>query len=179
VDTEKSQELVRNHLGLVSRSVDYAIWRHHLPSNLREDFMAAGKLGLVEAASRFEPDRGVPFLTYAFARIRGAIFDEVKRGAQALKDKEALELPLKEAAPEPPHPEKLFLARERAQRLHADIERLPLAERKLVQACYGEGLSFTEYAKRAGISKGWVSRLHERALNLLRDPEQSDPELER
>lgn len=44
-----------------------------------DNLEAAGVLGLVEAANRFDPERGVHFKTFAFSRIRGAIFDELRR----------------------------------------------------------------------------------------------------
>jgi RNA polymerase sigma factor for flagellar operon FliA len=44
------------------------------PSPL-EDLVAVGVTGLVEAADRFDSSRGVAFTTFAFLRIRGAIFD--------------------------------------------------------------------------------------------------------
>ncbi len=44
----------------------------------REELATAGALGLVEAARRFDPDRGVPFDRYAARRIRGAILDAVR-----------------------------------------------------------------------------------------------------
>lgn len=50
-----------------------------LPSEWREDFVAAGYLGLVEAASRFDKNCGVDFRTYAFHRVRGAVIDSVRR----------------------------------------------------------------------------------------------------
>jgi RNA polymerase sigma factor for flagellar operon FliA len=43
-----------------------------------EDLVAAGTRGLVEAADRYDASRGVAFSTFAYYRIRGAIFDEVR-----------------------------------------------------------------------------------------------------
>lgn len=40
-----------------------------------EDLYAAGITGLIEAADRFDPNRGVAFTTFAYYRIRGAIID--------------------------------------------------------------------------------------------------------
>jgi RNA polymerase sigma factor for flagellar operon FliA len=45
-----------------------------------EDLVAAGLLGLIEAAERFDAARGEPFLSFAEYRIRGAILDELRRG---------------------------------------------------------------------------------------------------
>jgi RNA polymerase sigma factor for flagellar operon FliA len=44
-----------------------------------ENLEAAGTLGLVEAANRFDASRGTRFETFAYYRIRGAIIDELRR----------------------------------------------------------------------------------------------------
>jgi RNA polymerase sigma factor for flagellar operon FliA len=41
----------------------------------RSELVSAGMLGLVEAADRYDFDRGVPFAGYAVQRIRGAVLD--------------------------------------------------------------------------------------------------------
>lgn len=46
----------------------------------REDLVAAGLLGLTEAAQRYDAKRAEPFLPFAEARIRGAVLDELRRG---------------------------------------------------------------------------------------------------
>jgi len=46
---------------------------------------------------------------------------------------------------------------------------LPERERALVQGFYFDGRQFDEVAKELGISKSWASRLHAKALDLLRD----------
>jgi len=46
----------------------------------REDLVAAGMLGLTEAAQRYDSSRAEPFLPFAEQRIRGAILDELRRG---------------------------------------------------------------------------------------------------
>ena len=51
----------------------------HFPRHVdREELARAGALGLVEAAHRFDPTRGVPFNRFAAQRIRGAILDAVR-----------------------------------------------------------------------------------------------------
>jgi RNA polymerase sigma factor for flagellar operon FliA len=50
----------------------------NLPSSMYEEFVAAGMLGLVEAASRYKPELGVSFKGFAFLRIRGAIIDNIR-----------------------------------------------------------------------------------------------------
>lgn len=46
----------------------------------REDLVAAGMVGLIEAADRYDSSREEPFLAFAEHRIRGAILDELRRG---------------------------------------------------------------------------------------------------
>ncbi|MCA9149451.1 MAG: sigma-70 family RNA polymerase sigma factor [Planctomycetales bacterium] len=78
-----SRELMRDEL--IVRHLDYV--RHilarmvvSLPDGIdAENLESAGVLGLVEAAQQFDPTRGVPFKTFAFPRIRGAIIDELRR----------------------------------------------------------------------------------------------------
>jgi RNA polymerase sigma factor for flagellar operon FliA len=44
----------------------------------RVELARAGMLGLVEAASRFDSSRGVPFERFAATRVRGAVLDSVR-----------------------------------------------------------------------------------------------------
>lgn len=78
-----SNELMRDDL--IVRHLDYV--RHILGRSIAglpdgvdiENLESAGILGLVEAAQQFDPNRGVPFKTFAYQRIRGAIIDELRR----------------------------------------------------------------------------------------------------
>jgi RNA polymerase sigma factor for flagellar operon FliA len=50
-----------------------------LPSHVDEqDLVSYGLLGLIGAIERFDPDREIKFETFAIARIRGAIIDELR-----------------------------------------------------------------------------------------------------
>jgi RNA polymerase sigma factor for flagellar operon FliA len=48
------------------------------PSVDAADLVSYGIFGLIDAVERYEPGRGVKFETYAIARIRGAIMDELR-----------------------------------------------------------------------------------------------------
>jgi RNA polymerase sigma factor for flagellar operon FliA len=72
------EELILGNLGLVRHILGRLAAR--LPRGIDLDNLeAAGALGLVEAANRFEPERGIRFKTFAYTRIRGAIYDELRR----------------------------------------------------------------------------------------------------
>ena len=70
-------EMIEANLDLVKHVVfQVAV---HFPRHVDRDELArAGALGLVEAARRYDDDRGVPFERFAAQRIRGAILDAVR-----------------------------------------------------------------------------------------------------
>jgi len=71
------ERLVREHLELVHDVVNRVA--AGFPSHVeRDDLLDAGRLGLVEAARRYDPTTGVPFARYAAIRIRGAVLDSTR-----------------------------------------------------------------------------------------------------
>lgn len=44
----------------------------------REDLVSEGAIGLIDAVDRFDPNRGIQFVTYATIRIRGQILDALR-----------------------------------------------------------------------------------------------------
>ena len=50
-----------------------------LPRNVEQsDLVSFGVFGLIDAIEKFDPARGYKFETYAIARIKGAILDELR-----------------------------------------------------------------------------------------------------
>lgn len=77
-ESTQKDELVKRFLPLVR----YVASRMSVkfPTGLDfEDILSFGVLGLLDAAERFEPERGFSFQTFAVPRIRGAILDELRR----------------------------------------------------------------------------------------------------
>ena len=69
-----SRQLIEDNQGLV-RSLAKRIHRG-LPSHVEfEDLVSYGQAGLAEAARSFDPEVGSQFSTFAYYRIRGAIYD--------------------------------------------------------------------------------------------------------
>ena len=69
---------------------------------------------------------------------------------------------------EVPDPESASERREELAEVRERISRLPDKERQLVEHMYFGDLTLVETARQLGISKGWASRLHARALGRLR-----------
>jgi RNA polymerase sigma factor FliA len=71
------EDLVRSHLPLVGHLVREMLGR--LPAHVsREDLVSAGMAALATAAKGFDPERGTSFGSFATARIRGALLDELR-----------------------------------------------------------------------------------------------------
>jgi RNA polymerase sigma factor for flagellar operon FliA len=73
-----------------------------------------------------------------------------------------------------PTPEEGTLRKERQGQLRAAVQTLPERERLLVEGYYFHDRPFQVVAAELGVSKSWASRLHSRALRLLRDAMQEE-----
>ena len=76
-DTTARNEMWEKH----QEAVDYVARRvaSSLPKHVTfEDLKSAGQLGLLDAITKFDPDRGFKFETYALTRIRGSILDDLR-----------------------------------------------------------------------------------------------------
>jgi RNA polymerase sigma factor for flagellar operon FliA len=159
------------------------------PNVLRDDLVAAGSSGLLEAL-RKSPDRGPAFEWYARVRIRGSLVDELRtqdwlsRRARARTTKAFAEgtaggtavvgfddLPsnhqeLADVTSSTP----LELVERRMDR--AELERaialLPLREGEIVAWHYFDDVAFKTIATRLGVSEPRVSQLHSRAMGRLK-----------
>jgi len=70
------------HLNLVKRVASH--FRSRLPAAIEiNDLIQAGIMGLIEALSSFDAERGNDFETFAKLRIRGAMLDEIRRASWA------------------------------------------------------------------------------------------------
>lgn len=88
-DIDTRNTLIKTHLAMVDLVVDRMTSQVPAFFN-REDMASAAMMGLIDAASRFDPAKGILFKTFAEHRIRGAIFDEVRKSdwfSRSLREK--------------------------------------------------------------------------------------------
>jgi RNA polymerase sigma factor for flagellar operon FliA len=200
-----------------ARALAFEIARTLPPFVSRVDLVSVAIQGLVEAATRFDPTRGVQFKSFAYYRIRGAVYDEVRRlcagdpyarsrvacaaavdamveGALAERPRSASDGPADAAEAlagvldaaataftvaqcaealvsegSRNDPEDSASLHEESALLRDAMATLPEKERVIVQQVYFEGRTIEEAGASMGLSKSWASRLHARALSLLRD----------
>jgi RNA polymerase sigma factor for flagellar operon FliA len=155
----------------------------------REDLVAWGVVGLVQAARRYRGDRGASFGAYAARRVRGQILDALRerdpltrtarrafRAAQRANEEGA------GAAVNPPYVE-VSLDRigdvaevhrapgrqdERWPVVASALQDLTPLERRVLVLSYGRGLTLREIGGEVGLSESGVCRLRARALARVR-----------
>ncbi len=178
------EALVVSHLGLVR---DLARTRlRRLPFQIElDDVLAVGALGLLEAAQRFDPDRGIPFGAYARQRITGAIVDYVRREApmsrgdharveagdlSRLREVEQLDETHVHTLPDhAPNPEAHAIAADSAAQLRDRLRRLPPRERAILIGRYWHDRVFADLTRDHGVNESRICQLAARARRRLRD----------
>ncbi len=88
--SEDKSKLIRENLELVDILVGRMTTQ--VPSFMnRDDMRSAGMMGLIDAANKFDTSKNILFRTFAEYRIRGAIFDEMRKldwFSRTLRDKQ-------------------------------------------------------------------------------------------
>ena len=221
------QKLVDANVPFV-RSIASKI-KDQLPREIEfDDLYNYGMQGLLEAAERYDRRHGVTFQTFAYYRVRGAMFDglrnmgwlprheyarlrfeeraaaylsnltereagagaaagelpavvniedEVRQVAEALGGVAAIFVTTMEGQKEKgdvatgmtPTPQVDVERQERDVAIEEALKELPDKERRLLQLYYFEDRPLEEAGKIMGLSKSWSSRLHARAIELLKD----------
>jgi len=184
-----TRENIARYMPLVHQVVARLLRR--LPPNVqREDLVAAGSYGLIDAL-RKSPDRGPAFEWYARIRIRGAAVDELRsqdwltrrartrvakaqaegqsRGAAVVGFDDLPEAQANALADESiPTPDAQIERRMERLALEQAVSQLPEREASIVSWHYFEDVPFKLIAARLGVSEPRISQLHSRAMGMLR-----------
>jgi RNA polymerase sigma factor for flagellar operon FliA len=157
----------------------------------REDLIAWGVVGLVQAAQRYRGDLGASFGAYAARRVRGQVLDALRerdpltRSArrayrEARRISEDLPPPYVEISLDRlaelgdggiPTPEAVAAATRRDPRwdgVARELRALTKLERRVIVLSYGRGLTLREIGMQVGLSESGVCRVRARALRRLR-----------
>jgi len=82
-------ELIEKYLGYAHAIAAEVLKQYPYPVE-RSDVERAAELGLVQAARSYDPARRIAFTTFAYYRIRGAIYDDLRKSCRAAKFDEAV-----------------------------------------------------------------------------------------
>lgn len=165
----RRDELIESHLELV-RQIARA-FLSSLPSSFElDDLIGAGNLGLLKAATNYDPRRhnGTPFSAYARPVILGAIRDSVRRREWDWHEhtrSNVSEMPERAFTPEM----EAFLDRVRqAEQVQRAVDGLGERHRAVVDSYYGEEMRLPAVGERLGVGKSRASQLHVEALREIR-----------
>ena len=75
----ESRQVILEKYGPYVRSLAATVRKQFRATLDMEDLVAFGQIGLLEASERFDPKVGANFLTFAHYRIKGAIFDGLRK----------------------------------------------------------------------------------------------------
>ena len=156
------ETLIVAHLDMVERIARHLgkqpfLW--HVPL---EDLVAAGRLGLCEAASRYHPRRG-QFEPYAYRRVKGAIIDPHRRRGMKEEAHVSLEelcerlgfAPASFDTDPAPRPDHVASSREIRRQLLSAIDKMNEPERSVLVA-HLHGKSQIAIAQEYGRSLTWL-----------------------
>lgn len=155
----------------------------------REDLIAWGVFGLVQAARRYRGDLGAPFGAYAARRVRGQVLDALReRDPLTRTERRAYREAQKISDDLPPPYVEVSLER-LAELSDADVavaalpggprdprwslvalamQRLAPLERRVLVLAYGREMTLREIGERVGLSESGTCRVRARALRKLR-----------
>jgi RNA polymerase sigma factor for flagellar operon FliA len=77
VQVSSREEVILHYTPLI-KYIAHRLAMRLPPHILAEDLISAGLVGLMDALTKFDPDKNVAFKTYAEFRIRGAMLDELR-----------------------------------------------------------------------------------------------------
>ena len=78
-DRSYRRKLVEDHMALARSVASKTLRSLGLPGHLYDDAVSFANEGLASAANRYDPSRGIAFSTFAYYRIRGAVFDGLRQ----------------------------------------------------------------------------------------------------
>lgn len=189
--------LVEENLELVDKIVRGMLRR--LPSHIdKADLVQQGRIGLMEAARRYDPTSAASFKTFATYRIRGEIIDGLRAHSQGRPAEagwnESVESIGESARSSSSDDVSGFISSVRAlstafelatstgenpmeeslekQTLWSAVGRLPERERHVCELLYRMDMTMQDIANLMNTSKASVSRLHKRAVERLRQDQQ-------
>ena len=164
----------------------------------REDLIAWGVLGLVQAARRYRDDSGAPFGAYAARRVRGQVLDALRERDPLTRSARRAYREAREVDADLPPPvvevsldrcvaaglEPFATARTAGpgfagpgrapfkglqwQRVAAELRHIDPIERKVLVLSFARGLTVKEIGAQIGLSESGVCRLRARALRHVR-----------
>lgn len=176
-DNVQSQKLIEQYLPLAEKIAN-RVSRNVSRYFERDDLLSFAFIGLVDAIKKYDKKKSLSFQCYAYMRIKGSIYDGLRREGYLKKLKDHPE-PIRPISLDD-LPENLLANVEHEHRIEKQLnalsvksavsrvlEGMPDQMKQLIVMYYYQGETFSDISKKMNLSKSWVSRLHQQALIYL------------
>ncbi|HEX4340324.1 MAG TPA: sigma-70 family RNA polymerase sigma factor [Polyangiaceae bacterium] len=141
--------------------------RHGLNRSLADEVAQEVMISVWNNSDRFDPEKGA-MSTWVFAIARNRLIDSVRRTRRPEPDPDD-PCWIGDRQSQEPTPERATVELSRARKLRTALERLPLEQRKVLEALYFDGQSMSELAESSGTPLGTVKTRARLALKALRN----------
>lgn len=161
----------------------------------KKDYFQIGVEGLCQAIERFDPEYGTKFETYAILRIRGKIFDEIRKyKIRSSSENEILQnyhtisleqknynndtfnlcevLPSQEMGIE----EQMIIKEQQKYLIHI-INTFNKREKKILMLYYYKNLGYKDIAEIYGVSISRISQIHSKIIFEIKEKLESNYEM--
>ena len=184
-----NNEFIKQH----DRLVRVIVNQYQTKGIKKQDLMQEGYLGLIEAAKRFDPNRGIQFASYASWWIRKYITMALQEYGNTIHlpqhAPDAMEMCISmsfddilyvedgdpitfaDTITDGESVETLFIQKEDRACVRGHLLNLSSREQQIVEGLYGlknQPLTTEELAKQMGTSPNRIRRVHERAIHKVR-----------
>ncbi|MDP9170630.1 MAG: sigma-70 family RNA polymerase sigma factor [Acidobacteriota bacterium] len=140
------------------------------------DLVQAGNIGLLQAASSFDPRHGASLAGFAKFRIRGEMIDMVRRHVGRNRaqpparsaDSEAADWESRIPAAAESSPQYSLLQRERAEIISQELSRLPARHRTVVRLRYSREMTLQQIGTELRVNESRACQIHRNALDRLK-----------
>jgi len=144
----------------------------HIPCQDVDDYVSIGRLGLLDAAERYRPDKGASFNTYSEIRIKGHLIDHYRNETynRHTKQPKPHPLSLEELSEQGIEPSADGLEGRTANKelAHELLASLPERERVIIRLLYWLNLTQNEIAQVFDLTESRISQLRIKTLTQLR-----------
>ena len=196
MELQEGDERIIAHLGF-ARAVASRALDPRCRGADREDLVAWGVVGLVQAARRYRDDAGAPFGAYAARRVRGQVLDALRErdpltrsARRAYREARELDAGLPQpvievsldrcvaagfdplaagsGATREARPGRTRRSEQQWRRVVRELRRMEPNERKVLVLSFARGFTLREIGTQIGLSESGVCRLRARALRHVR-----------
>ncbi len=161
--------LVEENLDLV-RQIAKFVMKSLPPCFELDDLVQAGNIGLMDAATKYDPSRGVPFRVYASQRVRGEIKESCRRKRYRDNTHEELTQEHAESAEDTrlASLDAGVKAKQLRRRIAQALDGMPNADRQVIEIYFLRGGKLAGVGKAFGVRQSRSSQLLQRAKSEMR-----------